>query len=181
MYLHDSAQSFLFRRLADPQFIVSVSEAKLLRLAQPPSSLCCSFDRTRFLVQFLSTTTLITVRKWHRKASNPEAVDDQPRKDWLWAASIACTITVISTAALITSVEAEVYSPLERLSSVVSYLGAPGALSGVVLALLTTGSYGTRGTFILTIAALVNLMFYTLAVLGAIRLFRAVGGRVNRR
>jgi hypothetical protein len=99
---------------------------------------------------------------------------NQARKDWSWAASIACTITAISTAALITSLEAEVSSLIQRLSSVVSYLGAPGALSGVVLAELTTGSYGTRGTLVLTIAALVNLMLYTLGFFGAIRLFRAV-------
>jgi hypothetical protein len=88
-------------------------------------------------------------------------------------------MTAISTAALITSVEAGVSSPIQRLSSVVSYLGAPGALSGVVLAVLATGNYGSHGTFILTIAALVNLMLYALAIFGVIRLLRAVRRRPN--
>lgn len=104
---------------------------------------------------------------------------NQARKDLCWAASVAFTITAISTAALIASVKAEISSPIQRLSSVVSYLGAPGALTGVVLAILTTGSYGSSGTFNLTIAALVNLPLYTLGVFGAIRLFRAVRKRVN--
>jgi hypothetical protein len=95
-------------------------------------------------------------------------------KDWFLAASIAGTLTAISTAALITSVEAEVSSPIQRLSSVVSYLGAPGAVSGVMLAVLLTGSYGGSGTFIIIVAALVNLAFYTLGIFGVIRLFRAV-------
>ena len=104
---------------------------------------------------------------------------NQAHKDWSWAALIASAITAISTAALITSVKAEVSSPIQTLSSVVSYLGAPGVLSGVLLAILATGSYGTHSTFILTIAALVNLMLYTLGVFGAIRLLRAVRRRVN--
>jgi len=40
-------------------------------------------------------------------------------------------------------------------------------------------SYGSSGTFILTIAALVNLPLYTLGVFGAIRLFRVVGKRLD--
>ena len=43
-----------------------------------------------------------------------------------------------------------------------------------MLAILATGNYGSHGTFILTIAALVNLMLYALAIFGAIRLLRAV-------
>ena len=104
---------------------------------------------------------------------------NQGRKDWCWAASVAFTISAISTAALIESVKAEISSPIQRLSGVVSYLGAPGALTGVVLAILTTGSYGSCGPFILTIAALVNLPLYTLGVFGAIRLFRVVGKRLD--
>lgn len=104
---------------------------------------------------------------------------NQGRKDWCWAASVAFTISAISTAALIASVKAEISSPIQRLSGVVSYLGAPGALTGVVLAILTTGSYGSSGTFILTIAALVNLSLYTLGVFGAIRLFRVVRKRLD--
>ena len=41
------------------------------------------------------------------------------------------------------------------------------------MAILTTGSYGSRGTFIITIAALVDLPRYTLGLFGAIRLFLA--------
>lgn len=104
---------------------------------------------------------------------------NQGRKDWSWAFAIACTITAVSTVALITSVKVEPSSPIQNLSSVVSYLGAPGALSGVVLALLITGSYGAHGTFVLTVAALVNLILYTLGIFGAIRLFRAVRKRVH--
>ena len=104
---------------------------------------------------------------------------NQARKDWCWATSVASTITAISAAAVIASVKAEISSPIQRPSSVVTYLGAPGALTGVVLAILTTGSYGSSGTFILTIAALVNLPLYTLGVFGAIRLFRAVRKRVK--
>jgi hypothetical protein len=104
---------------------------------------------------------------------------NQACKDWFWAGSIACAITAISTAALITSVEAEVSSPIQRVSSAVSYLGAPGTLSGIVLVVLTTGSYGSRGAFIVAIAASVNVMLYTLAILGTIRLLRAVRKRVK--
>src|SRR3979490_238738 len=104
---------------------------------------------------------------------------NQAGKDWAWAASIAATITAISTAAVIASVQLEVTSSIQRLSSVLSYLGAPGALSGVALALLTLGSYGGSGAIILTVGALVNLVLYTLGILGAIRLFGAVRTRVN--
>jgi hypothetical protein len=98
----------------------------------------------------------------------------QASKDWFLAALIACTFTVISTAALIVSVKAEVSSPIQRLSSVVSYLGTPGAVSAAILAVLTTGSYGGSGTSIIIVAALVNLAVYTLGIFGAIRLLRAV-------
>jgi hypothetical protein len=104
---------------------------------------------------------------------------NQASKDWTWAASIACTLTAISTAALITSVEADVSSPIQRLSSMVSHLGAPGAVSGAVLAVLLTGSYGGSGKFIVIIASLVNLALYTIGIYGAVRLFRAVRKRAN--
>jgi hypothetical protein len=78
---------------------------------------------------------------------------NQAGKDWAWAASIAATVTAISTAALIASVQLEVSSSIQRLSRVLSYLGAPGALSGVALALLTLGSYGGSGALILTVGA----------------------------
>jgi hypothetical protein len=96
----------------------------------------------------------------------------QAGKDWAWAAGIGCAMSAISTAALVAS-------PTSDLIRVASYLGAPGALTGIVLSVLATGSYGGRGTFILTIAAVVNLMAYTIVIFGARRLFRAVRKRAN--
>jgi hypothetical protein len=104
---------------------------------------------------------------------NLEAVGmSQAGKDWAWAAGIGGAITAISTVALLAS-------PADEIIRIISYLGAPGDLSGVLLAVLLTGSYGGRGTFILSIAAIVNLMLYTLVCCGAIRLFRAIRKRVD--
>lgn len=55
----------------------------------------------------------------------------------------------------------------------------PGALTEITLAVLTTGSYGGSGSFILTIAAMVNLIVYTLVVVSVIRAFRAVRKRAH--
>ena len=104
---------------------------------------------------------------------------NQAGKDWAWAGSVGCTLTAISTLALATSFKIGNSPPIQSLSSVVSYLAAPGALSGVLLAVLTTGSYGGSGTLILTVAVLVNLPLYTLLVFGAVRLSRAVRKRVT--
>jgi len=102
-----------------------------------------------------------------------------PSKDWVLAGWIASTLTAVSTAALITSVEAEVSSPIQKASSILSYLGAPGAVSGALLAVLTKSSYGGSGTFIIIVASLVNLTLYTIGIFGVIRLIRAVRKRAN--
>lgn len=96
----------------------------------------------------------------------------QAGKDWAWAVGIGGAITAISTVALM-------LSPADETIRIVSYLGAPGGLTGMVLAVLLTGSYGGRGTFILSIAAIVNLTLYTLVIRGAIRLFHALRKRVD--
>ena len=96
----------------------------------------------------------------------------QAGRDWAWAVGIGGAITAISTVALM-------LSPADETIRIVSYLGAPGGLTGMVLAVLLTGSYGGRGTFILSIAAIVNLTLYALVIRGAIRLFRALRKRVD--
>lgn len=101
-------------------------------------------------------------------------------KDLCRAAAVACVITAISTAVLVTSFKAEISSPIQRLSSLVSYVAAPGALLGVVLAILATGNYGTRGTFIVTFAAIFNLIFYGLVAFGGIRLFLYFASKTKR-
>lgn len=100
-------------------------------------------------------------------------------KDWAWATRISCVITAISTVALVASQRAPFYSLLQEMGSAVSWLGAPGALTGLVLAVLLNGSYGGSGTFILIIAAFVNLTLYTLVIFSATRLFRAVRKRAD--
>ena len=91
----------------------------------------------------------------------------QAGKDLAWAAGVGSAITAISTVTLMAS-------PGSEIIRVVSYLGAPGALTGVLLSVLLWGSYGGRGTFILAFAAIINLMLYTLVVYAAIRLIRVV-------
>ena len=103
----------------------------------------------------------------------------QAGKHWAWAAGISGVIAAISTVALVASQKADLYSPIQSMASVVSYLGAPGALTGVVLAVLVTGNYGGHGFFILAIAAFVNLTFYTLVIFSATRLFRTVRKGIN--
>jgi hypothetical protein len=96
----------------------------------------------------------------------------QGARDWVWSAGIGCALTVISTLAL-------AVPPTNDMIRVISYVGAPGALTGITLAVLTTGSYGGSGFFILAIAAMLNLTVYTLVVVSVIRAFRAVRKRAH--
>lgn len=72
-------------------------------------------------------------------------------------------ITAISSAALITSVEAEVSLPIQKTEQCSQPSRCAGTLSGIALAMLT----------IVAIAALVNLMLHALAIFGTIQLLRA--------
>jgi hypothetical protein len=51
----------------------------------------------------------------------------QAGKDWAWAAGIGGAITASSTVALVAS-------PVDEIVRMVSYLGAPGSLTGALLA-----------------------------------------------
>jgi membrane associated rhomboid family serine protease len=86
---------------------------------------------------------------------------------------ISGVFTIVSTAAIIMSLKAPVSSPIQKLSAEMSYLGAPGAICGMLLSVLLTGGYGRNGTFVIAIAALVNLILYTIFAFIAIWLFRA--------
>jgi len=102
----------------------------------------------------------------------------QRKKNRLWVLWAGLTMSGISTAAIAAVFETGPSSPIHVFGTYVGYLGSPGVLIAVLIAGAATGNFHNPGPgiLILGLSACINFVLYTLLLMGATRIIRAIVG-----